>query len=925
MPGKFSALLAILLFCSLQHSGNNGGPAQPAYELYKKADQLYNLDYPTEATDSLALVQFAQVIKMMEQHPVDSLLFQSWLKTGVLLDVKLRFNEAKNAYLQAIDVHTKNNPLIDSVLFLPCVYAGTAYYHLNNFDSANYYLLQAESIAGKYPGVTQKDRLFNALGALYYENGNYRQGLNYFSRALEIIREARPNDKASAIHFEGNMAASYYRLGQYSQSLELYEKLLKYGMYTSQISINMGKAHLLTGNHNMALRCFRHVDPNELPGVYNDIANVYVQMGKPDSAQYYLDKFSEGYGASLRGYGRIDAGINQIYRGDLLNKKQQPREAVKAFQKAIITLSRNFSNEDIGANPTDFIGSFASFKLFDALLRKASTLAQIWKNEKDLSILVKAHDTYRETINLLRYIEKSYDTDDAKIFLGLNSRQVYDEAIGVAKDIMGYIPSEKKYKDEFLAIMEKARASVVAMQVTESRLKKMRGIDPELLQQERNIKYNIARLNIKSETTPDLAEAAKIATERQHFEIELSRLQKKIEQNNSYYKLKYTDSFPTLNQVLNSINDQQAIINLYCTKELLYIFSITKDAYNWQVTELAPVKKLVMEWIDRLRSTESGRKFNPGETGKQLARLLVKKLQHAAGKKEEWIIIPDDIFHYLPFETLVDTAGNYLLENYAISYHFGTRFLVQQQENHYAHSEKSILSMAPFASRGFKPMNRLPASAAEIAELQGKQYFDSLATKQQFLSDLNRYPIIHLATHAVADPENSSGSYIAFYPRHSSAAENNLYLDELYGLNMDSTDLVIMSACETGAGQLLGSEGVISLSRGFTYAGCLSIVNSLWKADDQATADILKRFHAYLQEGYSKSKALQMAKLDYINSDVISKTPDYWGHLILIGDSKKIPLKNGYSPMIWLVLAPCAVLIAFLTLYKRNWNRKKTA
>jgi Uncharacterized protein conserved in bacteria len=115
----------------------------------------------------------------------------------------------------------------------------------------------------------------------------------------------------------------------------------------------------------------------------------------------------------------------------------------------------------------------------------------------------------------------------------------------------------------------------------------------------------------------------------------------------------------------------------------------------------------------------------------------------------------------------------------------------------------------------------------------------------------------------VADPENSSGSYIAFYPRHSSAAENNLYLDELYGLNMDSTDLVIMSACETGAGQLLGSEGVISLSRGFTYAGCLSIVNSLWKADDQATADILKRFHAYLQEGYSKSKALQMAKLDY--------------------------------------------------------------
>lgn len=926
MPGRFSVLLAALLLCSLYHSGYNGAPIDPVLELYQKADKLFKLDNPTDATDSIALLTFRQVIQLLEKKPVDSLLFQSWLKTGVLLDVKLRFNEAKQAYLKAIGAHAKGRQLSDSILFLPCVYAGTAYYHLNNFDSADYFLLQAETIGNNYPRVPEKERLYNALGALYYENGNYVQSRNYFSRALEIIRADKLHDPESAIHFEGNIAASYYRLGLYEQSLKQYEKLLSQRLYTSQISINMGKAYTLTGNYAAAMNCFRRVDPMELPGVYNEMANAQLLAGKPDSAAHYLDIFSNAWEKNTGRFSKLDLGVNHIFRSDLLNKKEDYLQSVNLLQKAITIFSGNFHNEDINSNPADFAGSFASYKLFDALFRKAVTLELLYKKEKKKDYLFAAYDTYQHTISLLRYIEKSYDTDDAKIFLKKNSQQVYNNAFSICIQLAAQKESGARYNylHEAFIITEKNKASVMASRLTENRLKKMRGIDPALLQQERNIKYNIARLNIKSEGPQDLKLAESIAREKEGYEIELSRLQKKIEQNSSYYKLKYSDSFPAVEDVQKYISDNQAVISFYSLGTELHIFYIMKGQVSYSmIPDLPDMKKMTEQWIAQLRTTESGRRFNSGAAGEKLREALIAPISAKAGKKEEWILIPDDIFHYLPFESLPDTDGKLLLENHAISYHFSTRFLIPQEVKQPQHSELNILSMAPFASQGFQPMDRLPASASEIAGLPGKQFTDSKATKDQFLHDLNRFPVVHLATHAVADINNSSGSYIAFYPNHKAAAEDNLYLDELYGLNMDSTDLVIISACETGTGQLIGSEGVISLSRGFTYAGCNSVINSLWKADDQATANILKRFHEYLQKGYDKSKALQLAKLDYIKSDAVHKTPDFWAHLILIGDTKKIVVEKKSAAGLWLILGPSAALIIVLALYLRGRNKKR--
>jgi CHAT domain-containing protein len=236
-----------------------------------------------------------------------------------------------------------------------------------------------------------------------------------------------------------------------------------------------------------------------------------------------------------------------------------------------------------------------------------------------------------------------------------------------------------------------------------------------------------------------------------------------------------------------------------------------------------------------------------------------------------------------------------------------------------------VLSFAPFADQGAGPdvsgqetFARLPGSRDEIAGLRGAKYIDSSATKANFLKAVNHYPIIHLATHAVSSLNNAAGSFVAFYPERPAPDENNLYLEELYGLNLNATRLVIISACETGQGELAGKEGVISLSRAFAYAGSASTINSLWKADDKATAFILKRLYVYLEKGYTKARALQQAKLDYLSGDAINKSPAYWAHLVLMGDAQ--PLYTSRDWVKWNLpgLALVLGIVAWIV-----WRRKR--
>jgi CHAT domain-containing protein len=699
----------------------------------------------------------------------------------------------------------------------------------------------------------------------------------------------------------------------------------------------MGRTYAALGKYREALVYFKKVRAAKLPTVLNEIGAAYLQLQRPDSCALYLDQL-----LALEDKGKqnaLDLGANEYCRSDLFAWRQQYEAALVSLQKAIILFSGgNFRNPNIYSNPVGFSGTFAYYTLFDALYKKAGLFERLYKAQPKGEYLLAAYEAYKAALAMLRYIEKSYDTDDAKIFLKKKIGPIYQGALSVCLELHRLHPGDHYLEQAFL-ISERNKASIITAGLKERGFANLTGATEALIQKERNIKYNIARLNVRSDEAQDSKEVGALAKEKGAYEIELSHLQKDLEQNDAYYKLKYDDSSPGVQELQEHLARGQALISCYSATGALYIFVLTQTSFAYcRVDSLSLLQQDVGDWLHLLSTAENGRKFKGGAVGKRLYHRLIKPIQALIPQEPEWIIVPDGMLYYLPFESLpaeegpgagepladggtvraggTDGGARTLLETTTISYRFSSRFIVSTPgSDQKALSSYEVLGFAPFASQagtfdqGGPAFKALPASGQEIGGLPGSRYLDSLATKKRFLEEMNNYPVIHLATHAVSSPDNAAASFIAFYPQKRSRAEDCLFLEELYGLNMSKTRLVIISACETGQGELVSNEGVISLARAFAYAGCGSTICSLWQADDQATSAILGRFHVYLQKGYSKSRALQQAKLDYLHSDALNKSPAYWAHLVLIGDDR--PVCSAGHPYRWIVLGAVAGLLGF--------------
>ncbi|WP_207622437.1 CHAT domain-containing protein [Niastella koreensis] len=924
-------LLATLLVCSYR-TGNPAQPSPALLALYKKASRLFHLPNPTDATDSLAMTAYQQLIAQHNKtgEVPDTMLFYAHKNLGILLDVQTSYAAAIKAYLQAQRIKQQHPQWSDSLLYEIAEHAGSAYYHLNNFDSASYFLHQAEALAQRFPHIPEKERLYNDLGVLYYENGNYLQSRNYFTQALDIINKRPPKDATWVVNIENNMAAASYKLGQYQQAITIYKTICSQKVFTSQIFLNLGLAYKAMGNYAEALKWFHQVNTTTLPRVFNELAHTHLLLQHPDSTGYYLQQFARSTSPNKAPPNSMYTGMYYLYRGYWQIDQRQYNDALKSLQQAIIVFSGHFNNPNVQANPVQFTGAFTSYRLFDALFKKAATFEAIYKATHTETWLQAALQTYSSAITLLRFIEKSYDTDEAKLFLKNNSQQVYQNAVTVCLQLHALHPN-KGYAQQAFVMAERNKASVMYSGITQKGFRKLAGIDPALLQQERNIKYNLARLSIRNDQTQDSAALVSLANEKAGYEIQLAQVQHALEQNSLYYQLKYQETYPRPDSLQQYLGRNQAVISFYATGNTLHLFVITRSRFQQAgIDSFASLQQAITYWLTALQHPENGRRFKGAPWGQQLYQRLVKPLQALTGDATEWIIIPDNILYYLPFESLPREAGGAdappLLETTEISYQFSTRFIVAQAaRKHSLNTSLQTLAFAPFAQAG-KPfphpeytfMQQLPASAQEIAHLPGLSFTNQQATKEKFLQHLQQYPVIHLATHAIADTGNSAASFIAFYPQTGERTQDALYLEELYGLNMEKTQLMIISACETGHGQLVNSEGVLSLTRGFAYAGCASMVNSLWKADDNSTAAILHQFHIYLQKGYTKSKALRQAKLDYLHSNALYKTPDYWAHLILTGDNQ--PLVKAVTWYWWLLVigALVAVVLGMSWLKRRK-------
>jgi CHAT domain-containing protein len=137
-----------------------------------------------------------------------------------------------------------------------------------------------------------------------------------------------------------------------------------------------------------------------------------------------------------------------------------------------------------------------------------------------------------------------------------------------------------------------------------------------------------------------------------------------------------------------------------------------------------------------------------------------------------------------------------------------------------------------------------------------------------------------------------------------------------------NAEMVVLSACNSGYGKIRNGEGIMSIARAFAYAGCQSLISSLWKVPDHATKNIMVNFYTHLEDDKKKDQALQQAKLQYLQETTIPHAhPLYWAGFIAIGDMKPIHHEHPIPITYWHLLGSILLLTVGIFMWRRNKKR----
>lgn len=345
--------------------------------------------------------------------------------------------------------------------------------------------------------------------------------------------------------------------------------------------------------------------------------------------------------------------------------------------------------------------------------------------------------------------------------------------------------------------------------------------------------------------------------------------------------------------------------------------------------------------------TRDGAQVNRIEVSKPAIRGLVDAL--SAGPRSGWrasantlsaamfprglpagtghvIVVPDGALTLIPFE-LMPIDGRLMIERTAVSYAPTAAMLLRNPP-------ARRLAWPPWTPefRGFGDPHfasaslddpaslrmRLAASAEEVqtvaSELGGRSFLHLGADDRKVhLTDASEQaPVLHLATHAVADTNAIERSRILFSPASGSKqSADYLFLKEAYDLPLKDVELAVLSACDTERGQLLRGEGVRSFSRAFLASGARSTVTTLWRVPDAPTAAFMKVFYFELQRGVPRDVALQAAKLRFAHSGRDLADPHYWAAFVLTGEGlRPIPTALRWRSVVLVFFAAMVILLA---------------
>lgn len=855
---------------------------------------------------------------------------------------------------------------------------GSVYQKFGNNNRALDYYQQGLDMRINSLGPTHANvaASYLAIGNLYGAMFNYYQAIHYIKQGNTTLQDIY-GDKSDVVPtYDAYLAVLYGKVGDHTNAIAYLtkaqhsaEKNLAPHHAFRGIAYNLaGDYYLETGDFDKAsgffdkaIKIFKKaygVNSVREADVLSKLASLHLKNKNPDKAIQFCKNAFVIYQAKM---GTKNPKIASLYQlmGEIDASKKNYDGALLHYQKALGSLSSGFIDTvNLVVNP-----SLAQLESKPLALRitiaKAEALTLRAKKKPDQAALKQILNTHQFSLQLIDELASSYILDNAKAELEKESRKVYSSGIDVAYQLFALTQDPNYIKDAF-AIAEKSKSAILLENIYDKKAKTIGGVPDSLIEKELDLQTELTfyqaafhqTLNSNHDSATIAMHEKNIFLAKQRIEKLKYDLKKKFV---AYFNLKYNLAGPSLEETQVMLSAKSSIlVEFFMGDSSIYKITVAKNNLGFEkIKRDRNFNQLIQNYRKSLTDADYliNSRLEADKSYSSSAFALYNVLLKSSFEKNtdsNLIIVPDEELGQFNFGTLLTkpVAGDnvdyrsleYLSKKTIISYAYSSAFFVTDISIHKSPAANSFAGFAP-SYQANRPLNLdsatssmarsavnsgtlpLPGAADEVRLISklmnGDSWLDAQASETNFKKYAGDYSILHLAMHSLLNNENPNYSELLFNNEKDDQNDGMLNINEIYNLKLKA-GMVVLSACSSGFGKIQKGEGPISISRAFSYAGCPSVVMSLWKIPDDVTKTVMTYFYEELKKGREKDEALRLAQLKFLSNsnDPLYHHPYFWGSFVVMGDTN--PLPGEYLK--WIIysgIVIASLLLAFL-IYRKT-------
>jgi len=895
-------------------SAQQSAELQEAKQLNKQVIELHNAGKYNEA---IALAKRALFI-------TEKVLGKEHSDVATTLNNLAELYKALGFYEKAEPLHVRSLAIYEKVMGKEHPLVATSLNNLaevykaegRNEKSEALYLRSLEiyeKVLGKeHPNVAT---CLNNLASLYQTQGSYQKAEPLYLRSLKIREKMLGKESAEVANSVNNLASLYQAQGSYEKAEPLYlrsvaimEKLLTKEHPNMATSLNnLAELYKAQGNYEKAeplywrsLAIREKILGKEHPDVatsVNALAFLYQEEGNYKKAESLYLRSLEIREKML--------GKQHPLVAISLNNLASLYQAQGDITRAIDFLGRGLEIEEHNFELMFTVGSEESKQDY------AKTFLFSTYQAISLSLQKAPNRSTASRLALTTLLRRKVRVLDTVI-----------DSIQLLRNHLADKPETQKLFDEWENVNQNLSTLIYRGQANQSASQ---------------YKAQIEQLNIEKdrieEAISNKSAEFKITTQP----VELAAIQAQIPKDAALVEIvRYQPFNPKAKEAEKWGKVRYAAVVLRSSGEPRWVDLADAETIDISVGNLR--KALAQKPFDghtRYFATTPTPQNKPSQSFQQLARTLDRQvmapIRPLLGDARHLLLSPDGQLTIIPFEALLDEQNKYLIQRYAFSYLSTGRELLGFQIAPKSVAPAVVFAnidydqqeiVAPSAGRGLenRPYGHLPnlqfaplynslEEANKIKEIfpdtkiiSGKQATEGVIKKLQAPS------ILHLATHGffitekeVADNFNeelletlklenpllrSALAFAGINNRLQALLNTNdgiLTALEVTGLNLRGTQLVVLSACDTGLGDFQVGGRLYGLRRGLVIAGSQTQVLSLWTIDDEGTKDLMVKYYQHLHAGKGKHEALRQAQLEFLKTPEY-QYPYYWASFVASGD-----------------------------------------